>query len=50
MTAKKDKIEKFREFVNNPVSSGSVIAGLNMYDIYLNVQDREYALETIKYR
>ena len=50
MNSKKDKIEKFREFVNTPVSSGSVMAGLNMCDMYLNVQDREYVLETIKYR
>jgi hypothetical protein len=47
---KKEKIEKFREFVNSPVSSGSAFAGLNLCDIYLNVQDREYVLEAIKYR
>ena len=50
MNSKKDKIEEFRKFVNTPVSSGSVVAGLNMCDMYLNVQDRGYVLETIKYR
>jgi len=47
---KKEKIEKFREFVNSPVSAGSAFAGLNLCDIYLNMQDREYVLDTIKYR
>ena len=47
---KEDKIERFRAFVNAPVSSGSALAGLNLCDIYLNIQDREYVLDTIKYR
>ena len=50
MNNKKDKIEKLKEFVNSPIAAGSVLAGLNLCDIYLNVQDREYVLETIKYR
>jgi len=50
LNSKKEKIERFREFVNSPVSSGSAFAGLNICDMYLNAQDREYVLETIKYR
>ncbi len=50
MGTKKEKIDKFREFVNSPMSTGSAFAGLNLCDIYLNVKDREYVLDTIKYR
>ena len=50
MNIKKDKIKKLKEFVNSPIAAGSALAGLNLCDIYLNVQDREYVLETIRYR
>lgn len=50
MTEKEKSILKFREFVNLPLSSGSLFAGLNLCDVYLNIQDRDYVLETINYR
>ena len=50
MKNKNDRIEKFRELINSPFSSGTAYAGMNMCDIYLNIRDREYVLDTIKYR
>ena len=50
VTQKLKKIEKIREFINSPITSASAFTGLNLCDIYLNMQDRDYVLETIKYR
>ena len=50
MSEKEKLILRFREFVNSPLSSGSLFAGLNLCDVYLNIQDRDYVLDTINYR
>ena len=50
MLEKEKLILRFREFVNSPLSSGSLFAGLNLCDVYLNIQDRDYVLDTINYR
>ena len=50
MSKKENQILKFREFVNSPLSSGSLFAGLNLCDVYLNIRDRDYVLDTINYR
>lgn len=50
MSEKEKQLLRFREFVNSPLSSGSLFAGLNLCDIYLNIKDRDYVLDTISYR
>lgn len=47
---KQKKIDEIRELINSPLSASSAYAGLNMCDIYLNIQDRDYVLSTLQER
>lgn len=47
---KQKKINEIRELINSPFSVSSAYAGLNMCDIYLYIQDRDYVLRTIQER
>ena len=49
MLEKEKLILRFREFVNSPLSSGSLFAGLNLCDVYLNIQDRENFMQWKKF-
>lgn len=47
---KQKKIDEIRELINSPLSASSAYAGLNMCDIYLNIQDRDYVITTLHER
>ncbi|GJQ61081.1 MAG: hypothetical protein SCALA702_01340 [Melioribacteraceae bacterium] len=47
---KQKRINEIRELINSPLSASSAYAGLNMCDIYLNIQDRNYVLSTLQER
>ena len=47
---KQKKINEIRELINSPLLASSAYAGLNMCDIYLNIQDRDYVITTLQER
>ncbi|MBU1102001.1 MAG: hypothetical protein KKA84_16515 [Bacteroidetes bacterium] len=47
---KQMQIEKIRKLINSPLSASSAYAGLNMCDIYLNTQNRDYVISTLQER
>lgn len=47
---KQIKINEIRKMINSPLSASSAYAGLNMCDIYLNIQDRDYVINTLHER
>ena len=47
---KQKRIDEIRKLINSPLSASSAYAGLNMCDIYLNIQDRDYVITTLHER